>query len=227
MRAPLIVWVAVWVQLLPLVVAARRWRELDRAHWGILAWLLLLVALDFFQYTWSIVLHRGNNLFMEHLSPALQGTLILLVLAEWQVLPVARNTVRIMVPLALIWWAVSTAFFEDTDNFSVLSTPVIGLLALAAALLAFVTRLQDVEVPVLRTSWCWILMGLAVFFATGSTISIFQHVATARQEWDLLIRALLYKSGIDILAISCIAWGFLWPIPPGSSGASSSPARSR
>ncbi len=226
MRAPLIAWVAVWIQLLPLVVAARRWRELDRAHWGVLAWLVLLVAMDLFQYTWAVLLHRGSNLFMGHVSPALQGTLILLVLAEWQVRPVARSTVRIMVPLALAWWAVTTAFFEDTNNFSVLSSPVIGLLSLAAALLAFVTRLQDEELPVLRTSWCWILAGIAVFFATNSTISIFQAVATSRQDWDLLVRSLIYKSGIDILAITCIAWGFLWPTPPRSSGASSSQALS-
>ena len=222
MRAPLIAWVAVWVQLLPVLVAFRRWKGLDTAHRGVLAWLVLLLALDLFQYTWSVLLHRGSNLFLGHISAPLQGTLILLVLAEWQVRPVARNTVRIMVPLALAWWAVTTAFFEDTSNFSVLSSPVIGLLALAAALLAFVTRLRDEEVPVLRTSWCWILAGIAVFFATNSTISIFQAVATSRQDWDLLIRSLIYKSGIDIFAITCIAWGFFWPAPRGSSGASSS-----
>jgi hypothetical protein len=221
---PLIVWVAVWVQLLPVVVAARRWRELDRAHRGVLAWLVLLVALDLFQRTWVVLLDGGNNLFMAHVTSVLQGTLILLVLAEWQVRPLARNAVRIMVPLALTWWAVTTAFFEDMSNFSVLSGPVMGLLGLAAALLAFVTRLQDEEVPVLRTSWCWILSGLAIFFATNSAISIFQAVATARKDWDFLVRALSYKAGIDIIAIICIAWGFLWPIPPRSSGASSSRA---
>ncbi|MCE9601439.1 MAG: hypothetical protein K8S21_04385 [Gemmatimonadetes bacterium] len=222
MKAPLIAWVAVWMQLLPVVVAARRWREIDRAHRGLLLWLLLLVAMDLFQRLWVVVLHRGNNLFIEHFATPLQGGLILLVLAEFQVRPVARNTVRIMVPLALAWWAVTTAFFEDTNNFSVLSGPVIDLLALSAALLAFVTRLQDEEVPVLRTSWCWILAGLAIFFATNSAISIFQAVATSRQDWEFLVRSLIYKSGIDILAVTCIAWGFLWPIPPRSSGASSS-----
>ena len=227
MRVPFIIWVAVWGQLLPVLVAARRWKDLDAAHRGVLAWLVLLLSTDLFHFTWSVLLHRGNNLFIGHLSTPIQATLILLVLAEWQVRPVARNTVRIVVPLALAWWAVTTAFFEDTSNFSVLSSPVISLLALAATLLAFVTRLRDEDVPVLRTSWCWILAGIAIHFATNSTISLFQAVATSRQDWALLERSLRYKAGIDIFAIISIAWGFVCLIPPRSSGASSSRVPSR
>jgi hypothetical protein len=226
-RAPLIVWLAVWAQLLPPLAAVRRWRELDRAHRGIVAWVALLLVMDLTLYVWSIVLGLGSNIFLEYVYVPLQGALILLVLAEWQVHAVARNTVRFLVPLALLWWAVTTAFFEDTSNFSVLSSPVLGLLALAAALLAFVTRLQHEEVPVLRTSWCWILVGVAIHFATNSTISIFQAVVTDRQDWAMLARALEFKAGIDIFAIICITGGFLWTDPPRSSGASSLPARSR
>ena len=227
MRVPLIIWVAVWAQLLPPLAAARRWRSLDRAHRGIAAWVALLLAMDLTQLVWTRVLAFGSNIILEYAYVPLQGALILLVLAEWQVQTVARNTVRFLVPLALVWWAVTTAFFEDTSNFSVLSSPVIGLLALAAALLAFVTRLQDEEVPVLRTSWCWILAGVAIHFATNSTISIFQAVVTARQDWAMLARALEFKAGIDIFAIICITGGFLWTDPPRSSGASSLPAHSR
>lgn len=227
MRAPLIVWLAVWAQLLPPLAAVRRWRDLDRAHRGIVAWVGLLLVMDLTLYAWSIVLGLGSNIFLEYAYVPLQGALILLVLAEWQVHTVARNTVRFLVPLALLWWAVTTAFFEDTSNFSVLSSPVLGLLALAATLLAFVTRLQHEEVPVLRTSWCWILAGVAIHYATNSTISIFQAVVTARQDWGMLARALEFKAGIDIFAIICITGGFLWTDPPRSSGASSLPAHSR
>lgn len=226
MRVPLIIWIATWIQLLPPMVAARRWRRLDAAHRGVLVWFLMLVSMDLGQYLWSRVLHLGSNIILEYAYTPLQGALILWALAEWQVHPVARSTVRICIPLGLAWWAATTAFFEDTSNFSVLSSPVLSLLALAAALLAFVMRSQaEDEVPVLRSSWAWILAGIAVHFATNGTISIFQAVVTARQDWVMLERALRYKAAIDIFATLCITGGFLWPTPPRSSGASSSPAR--
>ena len=82
MRVPLIIWIATWIQLLPPMVAARRWRRLDAAHRGVLVWFLMLVSMDLGQYLWSRVLHLGSNIILEYAYTPLQGALIL-----WAVRP--------------------------------------------------------------------------------------------------------------------------------------------
>lgn len=226
MKIPLVIWIAVWIQLLPLLVALRRPREIAGARVGVLLWLVTLLATDLVAWYWSNVLGRGNNLFISYAFLPLGGTAILWALAELQALPIARATVRLCIPIFWVWSLVSMLFFEDTDNFAQLSGPVLGLVALSATLFAFVTRLQVESRPVLRTDWCWLLLGLAIFFATNSTISILQAYLTARAEWDLLVRALVLKASVDIVAILSITGGVLWPSHPMSSGASSSPSRS-
>lgn len=224
---PLVIWVAAWAQLLPVVAAAwRRWRvgPLERAGRGIVVWLLLLFTMDMTAWSWTHLWGLGNNLSVSYAFMPLHGTAILWALAEWQVLPLARSTVRICIPLLWVWWALNIAFFENTANFSVLGNPVLGIIALVAALLAFVGRVQREDEPMLGSAWGWILPGVAIFFATNTAVTILQNTFTVREEWVLLERVIKLKSSIDILAMCCIAGGFLWPNRPSSSGVSSSPA---
>ena len=226
MKIPLVVWIAVWCQLLPLAAALARPRWLRGPRVGVALWLVLLLLNDATSWTWSHWLLLGNNHVVSYVFMPIQGVVVLWAIAQWQVRPLLHLTVRLCIPLLLVWWTVDILFLEDLSSFSVIGSPVASLLTLAAAMLAIVTRARDTEVPVLRQDWLWILIGLASFFATSATVTIVSGAAIASGEYALAVRASILKASIDIIAFVMMTGGFLWAPRQTSSGDSSSPERS-
>lgn len=226
MKIPLIVWIAVWGQLVPLAAALSRPRALRGARLGVAIWLLLLVLMDAASWTWSIGLKLGNNHWVSFAFLPFQGVAILWAIGLWQVRPLLRLTVRLCVPLLLVWWGLDIAFLEPTDSFSGIGSPVYNILTLAAATLTIATRARATDEPLLRQDWLWILSALAIFFATNATVTIVQGASIASGDYALAMRAGNLKAALDIFAFLLMTGGFLWAPRLTSSGDSSSPAPS-
>ncbi|MDH5235083.1 MAG: hypothetical protein OEW77_08980 [Gemmatimonadota bacterium] len=226
MKIPLIVWIAAWGQLVPLAAALARPRVLREARLGVAVWLFLMILMDAVSWTWSIGLGRGNNHWVSFAFVPFQGVAVLWAIALWQVRPLLRLTLRLCVPLLLIWWAVDIALLEPTDTFSGIGSPVNNILILAASMLTLATRARDTDAPLLRQDWLWILAGLAIFFATNASVTIVQGASIASGDYALAIRAGNLKAALDICAYLLLTGGFLWAPRLTSSGDSSSRAPS-
>ena len=223
MKIPLIVYVAFYTIFLPIVVAAVRWRHLTHAHRLLFGWLVATQFASLLGRAWSLWIDRTNNMIIGYAFLPVQGIFVLLAVAEWQVQPVARRTVRYCIPLLIVWWAVVLTFFEDRSNFSVLGGPILGLIVLAASLFALVSRVALDDESILRSSATWILAGVAVYFATNAALTILQAVLTSRQDWPRLVQSTILKSYVEITAMLLITWGYIWARPTRSFGTSSSP----
>lgn len=211
MNAPWISWLALFVFALPVFAAARRPETVDRPMLLIASWCAFLILENAFGIGWSHFIDRTNNLIVPMVALPFEATFVLAALADWQVQPVARTTVRLCIPLFWVLWAVSFTLIESATTFSVFSGPVLGLLVLAASLFAFVSHLQRDREPVLETPWGWILPGLAIFFAINITATIVSAVGMQRQDYGLMTRALVLKMWIYVFASLLVTVGYVWP----------------
>lgn len=227
MKPPLITWFVIWAQVVALGAALYQPSRLRGPRLGIAVYLALCVVADLSGWLWTRYFLLGNNHFVGYIIQPLKGVVLLWAIAEWQLMPLLRRTVRLCIPLVLVCWFVDVVMIGDTDNFSMFGLPVQGLVVLAAALMALVTRSVLAEEPVLAQGWFWILSGVAVLSATGTVVYIMQHAAIEAGDYvfvDLMHRV---KSGIDLIALLAITGGLLWPSRPAFSGESSSPVLSR
>ncbi len=227
MKIPLIIWVAGYSYALPLAVLLRRPSELRGPRRGLAVWLALILVGNVVSWVWTYLLDGGNNHFLGYYLFPLQGVALLWAIADWQVVPVLRTTVRFCIPLLVVWWTVNIVFLEDLANFSRYGQPVHGMLMLATALLTLVTRAVAEEEPIVKQDWFWILSGIAVLFVTVSTVSILQNIAINAGDYELAATAQVLKARVTVISMLAITWGFLWPSRPVFSGASSLPAPSR
>lgn len=226
MNAPWISWIMLCSLALPVAAAARRPQAVDRPMLLIACWYTLTVLVNTVMIGWSYYIDATNNLVIPMVALPIEATLVLGAIAEWQVQPVARTTVRIFIPLYWLLWGIGIVLIESTSSFSTFSGPVLGLLVLMAALHAFITRLQRDEEHALDTPWGWILPGLAIWFAINITATLLSAIALQGGDMALLVRAVILKLWIYVFATLLITTGYVWPTRRTSSGSSSSPAPS-
>lgn len=227
MKPPLITWFVIWAQVAALGAALYQPSRLRGPRLGIAIYLALCVVASFLSWLWTQYLLLGNNHFISYITQPLRAVALLWAIAEWQVMPMLRRTVRLCIPLVLVCWFVDIVVIGETGNFSMLGLPVQGLVVLAAALMALVTRSVLAEEPVLQQGWFWILSGVAVLSATGTAVYILQHAAIEAGDYVFVDLTHRVKSGIDLIALLAIIGGLLWPSRPAFSGESSSPVLSR
>jgi len=226
-KPPLIIWVVIWAQLVALGAALYPPSRLRGPRLGIAVFLALSVGSTLASWLWTQYLHLGNNHFISYVTLPLRGVALLWAIAEWQVIPVLRRTVRLCIPLVLVCWFVDIVVIGDTGNFSMFGLPVQWLVVLAAALMALVTRSVLSDMSMLRQGWFWILSGIAIQSATGTVVYIMQHAAIEAGDYAFVDLTHRVKSGIDLIALLAITGGLLWPSRPAFSGESSSPVLSR
>lgn len=226
MKAPLIVWLAVWAMVLPVTLALLTGRRhpLDRPKTMLVLWLLLLIVENTIGVLWVKLAPDPNNLFVGFIFLPIEAGLILNAIALWQVIPVARTTVRFMIPLYAVVWLLAMIYVEDIRGYSIMAAPVLGLIVLACALFGLVSRAHRDPEPILRTDWGWILSGLAIYSATNTTFTIPGQLGMLNNDMALLVRVSIWKAWIDVTAMLIITWGFFWPTLRASSTSSSSPA---
>lgn len=227
MKIPIIVWVAAWIMLLPVAIAVWKRQLTDPPKAAVVLWLLSMLFQSFAGLLWSHVVDGTNNLWLAVVFLPLEAAAVLTAIARWQVLPIARTTVRLFIPLYVVVWALALWRVEDPRGYSIVAAPVLGILVLASALFALVSRAQRDHDPILRSDWGWALTGIAIYYATEIGYHVTGQIGMLQQDIPLLLRISIWKSWIVTFALVLVSVGFLWPVSPASSASSSSPAPPR
>lgn len=222
MRATWLIYLAIFSDTWPAIagLASRRARQGPRG------WIVVYSLLLTFGTSLEFVLGRQsiNNHFLTYLLKPVQGSVLLWALSLWQSKPMARLTVRIVIPVFLVAW-VFMALLEDRRTFSTIAYPVYALLVLGTVAYTLYSRSSDAVEPIVRQDWFWVCIGLALAFGSSAA---FQPLAAAfvRTHPEIILRAQHVRAVVNLVAFAAITWGLLCPTPLASSGTSSSPASS-
>jgi hypothetical protein len=214
-------WAAFASEAAPLLAAGTRRSPLTPARRWVLAWTGLYVVMNTIGVIFAA--RHVNNHFLTYVFTPLQGATILWALSLWQTRQIATLTMRIAIPFFVIAWAVLTLTVEDYGNFSKAAEPVYSMLALAAVLYTLVARSGDAVEPLMHLDWFWICIGLALHFGSLAVLLPLAAGLLYKVE-NIVVKAYIVRSWLEVVAFLCIAYGFLCPVPTTRSGASSSPA---
>lgn len=226
MQWPLVLHVALYSLILPIGAALWQRRALSQPMRIVAWWYVVLFIQNWSGILWTMITKKGN-LAVSQLFMPIEATLVLLAIAEWQLNPVVRATVRYAIPFYWVAWVFAIGFIEPLGSFSTFAGPLLALLVLGSSLVAFITRLQSDVEPATESDWGYVLPGLAIFFAVNATATIVLAVGLANEDWPLMMNATIVRGWIYLFATLLITWGYLWPTRHHrSSGPSSSPLHS-
>ncbi len=221
---PLLAFSGIVAELAPPLVALLT-RTRDRARIGIAVWCLILLAFDIFG-AWLGGVHHANNLFILYITDAVSSVWLFWVLSQWQVRAVPALAVRLLLPCFLLANLILIFAVEDTENFSLVTTTLNGLLVLSLALYTLISRSLDERVRLTRFDWFWVCCGLVVYLTNEMAADPLARVLV-KGRMEVLAALLTAKSVVNALAMLIIARGLLCPTQPLRSGGSSLPPSSR
>jgi len=222
-KVPLVLWVGLWFELLPLAAAAVARRGLNRPRAWILIWCAFGFASDIASLWVSFHL-RQHNIWLQYLViPALSG-IALLALSFWQTGPRARLILRTGVIALIGTWALLAGTIEDTASFSRLAEPIGSLLMMAAAAYTMVALSIQARGELLAHDWFWIVAALVLYYASFTAIGPLGALLVAKAP-QLVLLAYEVKAVFIIVAMAAIAWGMI--LPPSATIAQSSTVEPR
>jgi hypothetical protein len=211
-------------QLLPPVGGVIGGRVATPPRRWMVVWCLLLVTNG--AISLALGLQQINNLWVGYLFMPLTGAVALWALAHWHDPGTGRLALRVAIPLFVGVSAVLTLRLEDAHTFSLVAAPFHGLVLLLAAVWTFIQRSLVETAPLVRRDWFWAVAGLMLYAGTTTALEPVAWYLLSAERVDLLHLAINAKAASDILAFVAITWGMLCPVPPTSSGGSSSPPSS-
>ncbi len=208
MGAPLINSIAGFSLAVPLVVAVRRgaWRG---ARGWVVAWATVLAMEEALQV--ALAAAHVHNLWVGYVFEPVAMVLALWALALWQVRPLARLTVRLVIPPALLVFGVLTFAFDNTSTFSRAAQPMLALVGLGAAAYTLVARSAAGSGDLLRKGWFWICGGMTLYFGTFATVGPVSGLLL--RDPLLFRRAYELAMGLMLVAFLVIARGIALPEP--------------
>jgi len=211
-------------QLLPPVVGVISGRLTTPPRRWLVVWCLLLVANG--AISLALGLHKVNNLWVGYVFMPMTGAVALWALSLWHEPGTAQLALRLAIPLFVAVSAALTLRVEDAHAFSLVAAPFHGLVLLIAAIWTFILRSLGETTTLLRRDWFWAVAGLMLYAGTSAALEPVAWYLVSAARMDLLFLAINAKAGSDIVAFAVITWGVLCPVPPKSSGGSSSPPSS-
>jgi hypothetical protein len=220
----LLLHVATLSQILPLMVGIAGDRLRSPFRRAIALWCLILFVGDAAYMMASI--SRGPNLWLGYVVPPLGSALALWALALVHPDAIGRTAIRLAIPLEIAVGVVLTLTIEDTTTFSLVVSPFHALVALLAGSWVFLRLGLSEADGLVRRDWFWIVGGVMIYSATLTAWQPVSWFFRASDRVDLLLAVVHARAGADIVAFLAIAGGMLCPVPPTSSGGSSSPASS-
>lgn len=160
----------------------------------------------------------GNSLWMNSVTELTIGPMTLWAIAEWQVTYIERLMVRIsVVPFLLIYGGLMF-FVEDLSNFPKYTSPFLAILILGASAWTLLRRaMTNIERPLLRTDWFFVLGGLALSSATTAVSTPVGAILIAQNRMDLMIQVWTWRSIFVLLGLLAITIGTLTPPAPEST----------
>jgi hypothetical protein len=137
--------------------------------------------------------------------------------------PTSRLAIRIAIPLQALVGVILTAAIEDRTTFSLVAGPFHALVVLLAAAWTFLRLGMEESGGLARRDWFWIVGGIMIYSASLTGLQPVSWFLRATNRMDLLAAAYYVKAAADCVAFLAITGCMLCPIPPTSSGGSSSP----
>ena len=208
-------------QLLPPVVGVIGGRVTTPPRRWVVVWCLLLVANG--TISLALGMQKINNLWVGYVFMPVTGAAALWALSLWHGPGTARLALRLAIPLFVGVSAALTLGLEDAHTFSLVAAPFHGLVLLIAAIWTFIRLSLGEATPLVRHDWFWAVAGLMLYAGTTTALEPVAWYLLSTEREDLLFLAFNAKAASDILAFGAITWGVLCPVPPKSSGGSSSP----
>ena len=188
------------------------------------AWCLVLFVADAANLMASL---GGNNLWLGYLVLPVVTGLALWTLSLVHPDSTGRLAIRAAIPLQAVVGLVLTITIEDSTTFSLVAGPFHALVVLLAASWTFLRLGLSESEGLARRDWFWIVGGIMIYSATLTALQPVSWFLRASDRPDLLAAVYYAKAAADILAFLAIAGGMLCPVPPTSSGGSSSPPSCR
>jgi hypothetical protein len=165
----------------------------------------------------------GTNLWLNYVVPPFTCVLGLWAMAARHPHSFGKTAIRTAAPLQLIISVVLILTIEDPNNFSLVVGPLGALLLLLAASWTFLSLGLADTGGLARRDWFWIVAGVMLYAATTTALEPVSWYLRFAGRFDLLAAVYYARAGVNILAFLAVAGGLLCPIPPTSSGGSSSP----
>ncbi len=160
-------YVAVASRLVPLGVAAARWRSLERAARLIAAVVALSLAGDMVMFVLGRI-YRVNNLWVSHLLIGLQTPILLLALREWAGHDRLRRILTISAVVAVAGWLNLTLTIESPDRFARVTGPLQAGVLCLAAVTVLVNRGLSGEGALSRAPWFWVCLAILLVYGLTS-----------------------------------------------------------
>lgn len=216
MDVPLILHVSAWSHAAPLAAGLLAHRRLTSPR----VWIMFWCAIYLIQ-AWAaryLGARHLNNHFLTYVVLPVQGAIIFWALSHWQKHPVARLTLRLLIPPFVIAFVLITLSLEELLSFSSVAEPLYSILALGAAVTTLLTRSYDTDESLMRQDWFWICIGLILHFGALAVLTPLAR-NYLQTDMQLVMRAYQVRAYINTLAFVIIAFGIYSPsgIRPGHS----------
>jgi hypothetical protein len=205
-RVPLITYVATCSLAVPVLVTWLRGEWRGPRGW-VAAWAGLLFAESGLQFVLSKF--GIHNLWVGYVFTPLSAALVLWALSLWQLRRLARRTVRLAIPAALVAFAVLTFAFDNTSTFSRAAQPMMYLVCLGASAYTLVARSLAGTGDLLRQGWFWICAGVTLYSGTFGSLSPLSELLLP--DPTLFTRAYELAMALMLVAFLVIARGIALP----------------
>jgi hypothetical protein len=224
LRPTLLQYAAAWSQLAPPLIAVAGGRLATLARRWTIVWCLSLVVHEAAAVVAS--LRWGSNMWVGYVFRPLTGAVVLWMLSLWQTGNTARLALRAAIPLFMLLSVVLTLTVEDANTFSRFVGPYHALVLVLAAAWTFVARSLSESGPLARQDWFWAVGGVLLYYGTYTALQPVAAFLLASDREDLVHAAFNLKAAMDVLAFAAVTGALFCPVPPTSSGGSSSPPSS-
>lgn len=206
MKAPVVLNVAIWAQMLPVLgYAGAKFKTRPAA--ALVLGSLVSVLANVIGYILRDLLH--NNQIASYISSPVTAACWLAALAEWQSTVRERTIMRRAIIPFFVLWIVLVALVEDVAGFDVVTAPLYSLAIMIAALWTLLRRATgSLHTAFEAADWFWASAALALngaitglaapvggFLYASGRIDLFALVWTTR-AWAVILSMVLLTWGI-------------------------------
>ncbi len=192
-----LVFVCVMSNLFPVIIGLVYRRKLTtNMRILLLLYLLLIGAEMVLNYQAEMAV---NNLWLIHLMTICEYVLLTIVFVYWQKNRIAKQVIRMTIPIYLVVWVMAKYSFEDFHTYDNFTASFASLLLTGITLYTLYTYLKIYSNSLTHAPWFWVSVGVLVYQAGNFFVFA---LSTTVFVWGL-------HNVLNIVANIIIAGGFL------------------
>lgn len=218
MKLPIISYIELASNLLPIAAGALRRRELRPEMRALFGYVVISFAVELF--TLYLAFQSVNNLWALHIYAIVEFIFMVVIFSRFGEMAAYRKFAPLFIAAYSVIWIVSKVLVESFEAFDQYSSPAANLLLILIALRALPLSAQVVERVIWRTSFFWFSVAVLFKFAGDFTLYLFGEwfitlgLADGMAVWSLHWTINIISNIGFFLAILCQS---PTPEPTGSS----------